>query len=80
MRIEGGRNRLSSDLTAISEYEIPVDEAWEFPRERYNINCSLAEIHLEVVVSEDLYTFDYTVKTRKSTKTISYNFFRKFII
>ena len=64
MRIEGGRNRLSSDLTAISEYEIPVDEAWEFPRERYSINGSLADIHVEVVAS-DLYIFYSTVKTRK---------------
>lgn len=34
VKIEGGRSRLSSDLTAISEYEIPVDEAWEFSRDR----------------------------------------------
>ncbi len=35
VRIEGGRNRLSSDLTCISEYEIPLDPEWEFDRNRY---------------------------------------------
>ena len=34
VKIEGGRNRLSSELTAISEYEIPEDPQWEFARER----------------------------------------------
>ena len=34
VRIEGGRGRLSSDLTTMSEYEIPLDEDWEFPRDR----------------------------------------------
>lgn len=29
------RSRLSSELTSMSEYEIPLDAKWEFPRERY---------------------------------------------
>jgi hypothetical protein len=28
------RSRLSSELTSMSEYEIPLDAKWEFPRER----------------------------------------------
>jgi hypothetical protein len=28
------RSRLSSELTSMSEYEIPLDKQWEFPREK----------------------------------------------
>ena len=34
VKIEGGRNRLSSELTAVSEYEIPLDKEWEFSRDK----------------------------------------------
>ena len=36
VRIEntGRRRRLSSDLTMASEYELPLDSKWEFPRDR----------------------------------------------
>lgn len=36
VRIEntGRRRRLSSDFTTASEYELPLDSKWEFPRER----------------------------------------------
>jgi hypothetical protein len=28
------RSRLSSELTSMSEYEIPLDKQWEFPRQK----------------------------------------------
>ena len=31
------RSRLSSELTSMSEYEIPLDKQWEFPRQKYVI-------------------------------------------
>ena len=34
VKIEGVRSRLSSELTAGSEYDIPLDKEWEFPREK----------------------------------------------
>lgn len=34
VRIEGPRRRLSSELTTMSEYEIPLDKNWEFSRDR----------------------------------------------
>jgi len=34
VKIEGGRNRLSSELTALTEYEIPLDKEWEFQRDK----------------------------------------------
>ena len=34
VKIEGGRNRLSSELTALTEYEIPLDKEWEFQRNK----------------------------------------------
>ena len=34
VRIEGGRKRLSSELTAMYEYDIQLDKEWEFSRER----------------------------------------------
>ena len=30
-----GRRRLSSEFTEVSEYDLPLDSKWEFPRERY---------------------------------------------
>ena len=29
-----GRRRLSSEFTEVSEYDLPLDSKWEFPRER----------------------------------------------
>ena len=50
VRIQGGRNRLSSEICSYSDYEFPLDEAWEIaPRNRLvdsliNLNnlCSAA--------------------------------------
>ena len=44
-----GRGRLSSSLTVVSEYEIPLDPEWEFPRDRWaDIMCCLVvrQVHL----------------------------------
>jgi hypothetical protein len=30
-----GRRRLSSEFTEVSEYDLPLDTKWEFPRERW---------------------------------------------
>ncbi|XP_013392948.1 fibroblast growth factor receptor 2 isoform X2 [Lingula anatina] len=43
VRIEGGRNRLSSELTALSEYEIPLDPEWEISRDRVSLGKPLGE-------------------------------------
>lgn len=32
--VEGGRRRFSSDITAVTEWELPLDEQWEFPRDK----------------------------------------------
>jgi hypothetical protein len=34
VRIEGGKGRLSSEFISVSDYEIPLDREWEFPREK----------------------------------------------
>lgn len=34
VKIEPCRSRLSSELTSMSEYEIPLDKEWEFAREK----------------------------------------------
>ncbi|KAL4232110.1 Fibroblast growth factor receptor 4 [Mactra antiquata] len=43
VRIEGTgrRRRFSSDLTTASEYELPLDSKWEFPRERLTLGKEL---------------------------------------
>ena len=43
VRIEGtGRQRrFSSDLTTASEYELPLDSKWEFPRDRLTLGKEL---------------------------------------
>lgn len=43
VRIEstGRRRRYSSDLTTASEYELPLDSKWEFPRERLTLGKEL---------------------------------------
>lgn len=43
VRIEGTgrRRRFSSDLTTASEYELPLDSKWEFPRDRLALGKEL---------------------------------------
>lgn len=43
VRIEntGRRRRLSSDFTTASEYELPLDSKWEFPRDRLSLGEEL---------------------------------------
>lgn len=43
VRIEGTgrRRRFSSDLTTASEYELPLDSKWEFPRDRLTLGKEL---------------------------------------
>lgn len=41
------RSRLSSELTSMSEYEIPLDKHWEFPRSKY---VAFELIHLLPVI------------------------------
>ncbi|XP_064629948.1 fibroblast growth factor receptor 2-like isoform X2 [Lineus longissimus] len=43
VRIHGPRNRLSSELTANSEYEIPLDPEWEFNRTWLSLGKPLGE-------------------------------------
>ncbi|XP_072027254.1 fibroblast growth factor receptor-like isoform X1 [Amphiura filiformis] len=38
-----GRGRLSSSLTVVSEYEIPLDPEWEFPRDRLTLGKTIGE-------------------------------------
>ncbi|XP_041477646.1 fibroblast growth factor receptor-like isoform X2 [Lytechinus variegatus] len=38
-----GRNRLTSSLTVISEYDIPLDPEWEFPRDRLTLGKTIGE-------------------------------------
>ncbi|XP_038046161.1 fibroblast growth factor receptor-like isoform X2 [Patiria miniata] len=38
-----GRSRLSSSLTVVSEYEVPLDPEWEFPRDRLTLGKALGE-------------------------------------
>lgn len=53
VRIEGGHHRLSSDLTALSEYEIPLDREWEFPRDRLTVGKTLGEGAFGVVMEAE---------------------------
>ncbi|XP_076107695.1 fibroblast growth factor receptor 2-like [Mytilus galloprovincialis] len=44
IRIEPGpRRRLSSDLTMMSEYDLPLDKHWEFRREQLSLGEPLGE-------------------------------------
>lgn len=38
-----GRRRLSSEFTEVSEYDLPLDTKWEFPRERLVLGDRLGE-------------------------------------
>ena len=51
MRIErqpsSSRLRLGSEnttLTSLSEYELPLDPDWEFPRDQLHIGATLGEV------------------------------------
>ncbi|KAH9520397.1 Fibroblast growth factor receptor 1 [Bulinus truncatus] len=49
------RRRLSSDFTEVSEYHIPYDSKWEFPRERLKIGQRLGEGAFGLVVKGEAY-------------------------
>lgn len=40
---KAGRRRLSSEFTEVSEYDLPLDTKWEFPRERLVLGDRLGE-------------------------------------
>ncbi|XP_076469664.1 fibroblast growth factor receptor 2-like isoform X2 [Babylonia areolata] len=44
------RRRLSSELTEVSEYDLPLDTKWEFPRERLVVGDRLGEGAFGLVV------------------------------
>jgi hypothetical protein len=43
IKIEKHRSRLGTDVTSLSEYELPLDSKWEFPRENLALGKSLGE-------------------------------------
>jgi len=43
IKIEKHRSRLGTDLTSVSEYELPLDTKWEFPRDHLFLGKSLGE-------------------------------------
>ncbi|CAG5124057.1 unnamed protein product, partial [Candidula unifasciata] len=49
----GRRRRPSSDFTEISEYEVPLDTKWEFPRERLQLGERLGEGAFGLVVKAE---------------------------
>lgn len=51
VRIE--RDRLSSNMTNVSEYEIPLDPQWEFPREKLTLGKLLGEGAFGIVIAAD---------------------------
>nr|KAG5686117.1 hypothetical protein BaRGS_001182 [Batillaria attramentaria] len=48
-----GRRRLSSELTEVSEYDLPLDTKWEFPRERMVLGDRLGEGAFGLVVKAE---------------------------
>uniref|UniRef100_T1IIY4 Fibroblast growth factor receptor n=1 Tax=Strigamia maritima TaxID=126957 RepID=T1IIY4_STRMM len=48
------RRRLSSDLTSVSEYELPRDPKWELPRDKVILGIPLGEGAFGVVQKADL--------------------------
>lgn len=53
VRIEGPRRRLSSELTTMSEYEIPLDKNWEFSRDRLIMGKQLGSGAFGVVMKAE---------------------------
>ncbi|XP_052098612.1 fibroblast growth factor receptor 2-like isoform X2 [Mytilus californianus] len=54
IRIEPGpRRRLSSDLTMMSEYDLPLDKHWEFGREKLSLGKPLGEGAFGLVVKAE---------------------------
>lgn len=43
IKIEKHRSRLGTDLSSVSEYELPLDTHWEFPRQQLQLGKSLGE-------------------------------------
>lgn len=56
--IESSRSRLASNLTTISEYEIPLDPPWEFPREKLTLGKILGEGAFGVVLAAEAIGID----------------------
>lgn len=43
IKIEKHRQRLGTDMSSVTEYELPLDTQWEFPREQLKLGKSLGE-------------------------------------
>lgn len=43
IKIEKHRSRLGTDMGSVSEYELPLDTQWEFPRQQLQLGKSLGE-------------------------------------
>jgi len=43
IKIEKHRSRLGTDIGSVSEYELPLDTRWEFPRQDLQLGKSLGE-------------------------------------
>ena len=43
IKIEKHRSRLGTDIGSVSEYELPLDTQWEFPRQQLQLGKSLGE-------------------------------------
>ena len=67
VRIEGARNRLSSELTAVSEYEIPLDKEWEFIRNSLTLGKPLGEGAFGQVVKGEA----FGICNRKTSTTVA---------
>jgi serine/threonine protein kinase len=55
VKIEGGKSHLASDLASVSEYEIPLDKEWEFPRDKLTLGKLLGEGAFGVVVRAEAF-------------------------
>ncbi|ELT91659.1 hypothetical protein CAPTEDRAFT_166775 [Capitella teleta] len=53
VRVRIERDRLSSNMTTCSEYEIPLDPQWEFPRQKLTLGKVLGEGAFGVVLAAD---------------------------
>lgn len=43
IKIEKHRSRLGTEVTSVSEYELPLDSRWEFPRQQLELGKPLGE-------------------------------------